>query len=200
MFRYLLSFIFICFALTAQAGELKDGDIIFQVTSGGQSKAIQLATKSKYTHCGVIYKEGNETYVYEAVQPVKRTPLKQWIAQGDDKHYVVKRLKNADAVLTPATVKKMKQIAQSFRGKDYDMAFAWSDDNIYCSELVWKVYKRGANIEVSKPQKLREFDLEHPVVKAKLKERYGSDIPLNEDVVSPAALFDSKLLEIVESN
>lgn len=200
MFRYLLSTIIVCFAITVHAGELKDGDIIFQITSGGQSKAIQLATKSEYTHCGIIYKEGNETYVYEAVQPVRRIPLKQWIAQGNDGHYVVKRLKNATTVLTPDAVKKMKQTAQNFTGKDYDLAFGWSDENIYCSELVWKVYERGANIEVSKPQKLKEFDLTHPIVKAKLKERYGNNIPLDETVVSPAAIFNSELLTTVESN
>ena len=33
----------------------KNGDIIFIVNPSGQGKAIQLATKSKYTHVGVIF-------------------------------------------------------------------------------------------------------------------------------------------------
>ena len=32
--------------------------------------------------------------------------------------------------------------------KDYDLYFEWSDDKIYCSELVWKIYKNGADIEL----------------------------------------------------
>ena len=66
----------------ADQDEIKNGDLIFQTSLSGQSKAIQLATKSKYSHCGLIYKDGNDFYVFEAVQPVKRTPLDKWIARG----------------------------------------------------------------------------------------------------------------------
>ena len=43
--------------------ELKSGDIIFQTNPKGQGKAIQLATGSKFTHCGVIFIEGRDTMV-----------------------------------------------------------------------------------------------------------------------------------------
>jgi uncharacterized protein YcfL len=46
---------------------LKDGDIIFQTSQSAQSKAIQAATHSKYSHCGIIYKEGSNYFVFEAV-------------------------------------------------------------------------------------------------------------------------------------
>lgn len=64
--------------------ELKNGYLIFQTSLSRQSKAIQLATRSKYSHCGIIYKEGNEYYVFEAVQPVKKTSLAEWMARGQD--------------------------------------------------------------------------------------------------------------------
>ena len=60
----------------------KDGDIIFQTTSGATGKAIQLATHSKYNHCGVLFFENNEWIVYEAIQPVKKTSLKEFNARG----------------------------------------------------------------------------------------------------------------------
>ncbi len=47
---------------------------------------------------------------------------------------------------------------------------------------------------------LKDFDLTHPVVRQKLLERYGSKIPMEEEVVSPASIFDSELLETVFSN
>lgn len=50
----------------------KEGDIIFQSTSGETGKAIQLATHSQYNHCGVLFLENNKWVVYEAVQPVKK--------------------------------------------------------------------------------------------------------------------------------
>jgi len=180
--------------------ELREGDLIFQTSLSRQSRAIQLATKSKYSHCGLIYKDGKEYYVFEAVQPIKRTPLEKWIARGKDGKYVIKRLKNADQVLTPATLAKMKQIGDAFNGKNYDLTFEWSDDKIYCSELIWKIYQRATGLEIGKTERLRDFDLTNEAVKQKMKERYGEKIPMNEIVISPAAIFGSELLITVKSN
>lgn len=184
----------------ADNDEIKNGDLIFQTSLSGQSKAIQLATKSKYSHCGLIYKEGSDFYVFEAVQPVKRTPLDKWIARGQDGKYVIKRLKNANEVLTPEVLSKMKQVGDNFNGKNYDLTFEWSDDKIYCSELIWKIYQRATGIEIGKLQKLSDFDLSNKAVQQKMRERYGDHIPADETVISPAAIFDSELLTTVKSN
>jgi uncharacterized protein YycO len=180
--------------------DIKDGDLIFQTSLSGQSKAIQLATNSKYSHCGLVYSDNGQFYVFEAVQPVKATPLDKWIARGKNGHYVIKRLKNADQVLTEATLQKLKQESGKFKGKNYDLAFEWSDDKIYCSELIWKIYQRATGIEIGKLEKLSNFDLTNRAVKQKMKERYGDKIPTDEIVISPAAIFDSELLKTVKSN
>lgn len=185
--------------LSAAEGELKDGDLIFQTSLSGQSKAVQLATRSTYSHCGIVFKENNKYYVFEAIQPVKRTPLQKWIARGDGGKYVVKRLKNADQVLTPDVIQKMKQVGKQFNGKNYDLTFEWSDDRIYCSELIWKMYQRSTGIEIGKLDKLSSFDLSSDVVKKKMRERYGDQIPMNEPVISPAAVFESELLITVRN-
>jgi hypothetical protein len=180
--------------------ELKEGDLIFQTSRSSQSKAIQLATKSKYSHCGIVFKEGDSFYVFEAVQPVKRTPLAQWIARGEKGEYVVKRLKNAEQTLTPEVLQKMKEIGKGFYGKNYDLAFEWTDEKIYCSELIWKIYKRAAGIEIGNLEKLGDFDLSSDQVKRKMKERYGNKIPMEELVISPASIFESELLTTVKTN
>jgi hypothetical protein len=59
------------------------------------------------------------------------------------------------------------------------------------------MYKDALNIEVGKLQELREFDLKNDIVKNKLRERYGDQIPLHEKVISPASIFDSELLTTV---
>lgn len=176
---------------------VKDGDIIFQTSESRQCEAVRIATNSKFSHCGIIYEIKGEKYVYEAVQPVKITPLKQWISHGKDNSYVVKRLKNASQVLTPDVLEKMKSYGKQFNSKDYDLYFEWSDDKIYCSELVWKIYKNGANIELCKTESLKSFNLSNPLVKEILSERYGSKIPLEEQVVAPSQIVESKLLETV---
>lgn len=107
---------------------LRDGDLIFQTSLSGQSRAIQEATGSKYSHCGIIYRDGCDYFVYEAVQPVKSTPLAQWIARGKGGHYVVKRLAGADSLLTERNIAAMRREAARFAGRDYDLTFGWSDD------------------------------------------------------------------------
>ncbi|MCF6133216.1 YiiX family permuted papain-like enzyme [Flavobacterium wongokense] len=176
---------------------VKDGDIIFQSSQSGQCEAIRIATNSKFSHCGIIYIVNGKKYVYEAVQPVSSAPLEQWIKHGEGNAFVIKRLKNAATVLDAATLKKMKDYGSKFNNKDYDLYFGWSDDKIYCSELVWKIYKNGANIELCKLASLKNFNLDNPKVKAILAERYGNRIPLEEQVVAPSQIESSALLETV---
>ncbi|MFC3559624.1 YiiX family permuted papain-like enzyme [Pedobacter jamesrossensis] len=180
--------------------EIKDGDIIFQTSTSTQSKAIQVATHSKYSHCGIIFKINNQYFVFEAVEPVKFTPLKDWINKGLDKHYVIKRLKNANKVLSTSIIEKMKLATNQFKGKHYDIYFDWSDEKIYCSELIWKIYKGTTGIEIGNLEKLKNFDLNNIAVKKKMAERYGNNLPLNQKVISPVSIFNSPLLKTISSN
>jgi len=182
-------------ALAAQ--ELRDGDIVFQISRSLQSKAIQLATHSPYSHMGIVFIIGGKPRVLEATTPVSLTPWKLWAMKGVGGHVVVKRLKAATRILTPEVVKKMRSTGLAWLGRNYDGKFSWSDDRLYCSELVWKIYKRAAGIEIGKLAKLKDFDLTHPVVRMKLKQRYAGRIPLDEPVIAPSAVFDSGLLTVV---
>jgi hypothetical protein len=174
----------------------QEGDLIFQTSLSSQSIAIQLATHSIYSHCGILFKKNQKWYVFEAIQPVQWTPLDHWIARGKDGHFVVKRLKDK-SLLNPQVIQKMKNVGKTWIGKNYDLFFEWSDDKIYCSELIWKIYYRTLKIELGSLQKLKDFDLSNPIVKMKLKERYQDKIPLEEPVISPVAVYDSELLETI---
>ncbi len=112
------------------------------------------------------------------MQPVKSTPLAEWIARGEGGHYVVKRLAGADSLLTERNLARMRREAARFAGRDYDLTFEWSDEKIYCSELIWKIYDRALGIRLAEPQRLGDFDLSTPAVREKLAERYGDDPPL----------------------
>jgi uncharacterized protein YycO len=178
--------------------EVQNGDIIFQTSMSSQSKAIQLATRSKYSHMGIIYESEGEFMVYEAIQPVKLTPLMEWISRGKEGEFVVKRLENADELLTQSALVRMKKLGEQFMGKSYDIYFEWSDEKIYCSELVWKIYKQALDIEIGQLERLSDFDLSHDVVKSIMKERYGDSIPMDEKVITPSAMFNSDLLMTVQ--
>jgi hypothetical protein len=91
----------------------------------------------------------------------------------------------------------MDSVAVSYEGRPYDSAFNWSDEKLYCSEVVWKVYHQGAGVNVGALRKLKEFDFTSPEVQKKLKERYPAGIPLEETVVSPEDVFQSGLLQTI---
>jgi len=183
----------------SSAATLNDGDIIFQTSRSSQSLAVQRATGSKYSHMGIVFFRGGKPYVLEAVSTVKFTPLSQWVARGVDGQFVVKRLRNSDEVLTSVALERLRAEAGKFTGRQYDLTFEWSDERIYCSELVWKAYDRSLGIQIGKLQKIRDFNLSDPSVKAKMRERYGSEIPLSEPVISPVAMFESPLLVTVRA-
>ena len=179
------------------ASQVKEGDIIFHQSHSRQSRAIKLATNSKYTHVGIIFKFNNKLQVLEAVQPVRLTDLNRFIKRGVKRHFIIKRLKNYDDIMTGDILKKLKDIGKSFLGRDYDLYFEWSDRRIYCSELIWKIYYRVTGIELGKLEKLKDFNLNAPLVKKLMRKRYGRSIPYNEIVISPVSIFNSDHLVTV---
>lgn len=184
-------------AALARVPDARPGDVIFHTSRSAQSLAVQRATRSPYSHMGVVLFRKGRPYVFEAVSTARYTPLDRWIARGNGRHYVLKRLRNASALLKPAALDRMARQARLMAGRPYDLTFEWSDDRLYCSELVWKLYKRTLDIEIGALQRIREFDLNDPAVRSKMRERYGSRVPLDEPVISPVAMFDSPLLVTV---
>ncbi|MNT11109.1 hypothetical protein D3C72_1459720 [compost metagenome] len=182
-------------AVAASPG-VQTGDLVFQQSRSAQSLAIQQATHSPYSHMGMIVTRQGQPYVLEAAARVAYTPLAQWAAQGERGHYVVKRLRDT-SLLTPQARERLAKAGAAYVGKPYDLVFAWSDEQIYCSELVWKIYQRTLGVKVGALAPLKSFDLTSPAVQAKMRERYGSNIPWEEPIISPAAMYESDQLVTV---
>ncbi len=174
--------------------EPQNGDIIFHTSRSAQSVAIQRATNSQYSHMGIVFLKEGKAFVFEAVEPVKSTPLNEWIARGVKSRFVVKRLRNADQVLTAAALARMQEEGERFRERHYDIYFEWTDDRVYCSELVWKIYERATGIEIGNLQEIGDFDLTDRLVRKKVWERWSGAPPPDETVISPETIFGSDLL------
>jgi hypothetical protein len=171
------------------------GDVVFQSTPGEQAKAIRAATGSRYTHCGVVFEEGGVFKVLEASQPVKVTPLAEFRKRSLPGTFEVRRLKEP---LSAAAIEAGKTWGREQVGLNYDPHFRWDDQTLYCSELVWKVFKK-AGVELCPTKRFRDYELEAPEVKKEIEQRYGSKekMPQDEPVVSPGDLADSPLLVAV---
>ena len=46
-------------------------------------------------------------------------------------------------------------------------------------------------------QRIKDLDLSDPAVQSKMRERYGNNVPTEEPVITPVAMFDSSLIETV---
>ena len=80
--------------LTAQTEPIKDvreGDVIFQTSQSQQSPLIQIATRSKISHCGIIVMKNGKLYVFETLKTLIVTPLDKFIARVEDGKYWLKR-------------------------------------------------------------------------------------------------------------
>jgi hypothetical protein len=178
--------------------KLRDGDLVFQTSRSTQSEAVALATRSRYTHMGVVLVEDGRPMVLEAVEPVKLTAFEKWVERGEGGRVVVKRLKAAEELLTPAARARMRGLARKWTGRHYDAQFRWDDQRLYCSELVYKLLDLAAGIRIGKLQRAKEMNLAAPGVQTKLRERFGGKkgaFNPEEIVISPQSMFDDPKLE-----
>lgn len=181
----------LCSSFLSTAQAFQDGDLIFQHSASIQSTAVQLATNSYFSHCGIIFYLEGKPYVFEALEPVGVRELEDWITGGEDQKFAVYRLK--DHNLSSTELNTMKRYLKTQLNKHYDLGFNWSDKEMYCSELAFKAYK-AIGIELCQTKSLRDFNLESPQVRKIMQQRYGSQIPYDEPMVSPGQLSESKLL------
>ena len=177
---------------------LQEGDVIFQTSNYGQSWAVQKATNSKYSHVGMLFKEQGKWMVYEAVQPVQKISLADFISHGDQKHFTISRFKS-DEQLSKEKIEKMKAFFNQLEGKNYDIYFEWSDKTWYCSELVWKMYDH-VGIKISEYERFGQYNLEDPAVKEIINERFQNGVKLDETVITPRGIYESPYMIEVYTN
>jgi len=168
MKKLIIGIVLILFFINCSSQDYKDGDIIFHTSKSSQSKMLQIATNSNITHVGVIFFKLGKPYVFEAVNPVKVTPLREFINRGVGSKYSIKRTKTS---ISNSELKIMMEYGKKQIGKPYDLKFEWSDSKIYCSELVWKIY-HTAGISLCDIKTFSEFNLNRPIVKESIQNRY----------------------------
>jgi len=161
---------------TANTAGLKEGDIVFQTSKSKQAPLVALATRSAYTHCGIIVFKGDQPYVLEASTVVKCTPYREWVERGVGKVCHKRRVfKNKDIKI------RYKQ----YLGKSYDLQFKFNNGKYYCSELVYEIYKEQFDTELCTPKKVKQYYLPDKVKRA-MKRR---NIQEDQLVVAPCDLL-----------
>lgn len=188
----------------APAPEVRTGDLVFQRSRTEQAKFIAIATHSPWTHVGVVFAgadapDGAGPVVLEAGDPVRYTPLATWAARSADDRIAIRRLADSTDVLTDAVLARMVEVAAGWVGLAYDPLFDWSDDRMYCSELVYKLFSVGAGHPIGALRTFGAYDLSEATVAAAVRARWGTPPPADAPVVSPADLYsDVQLVTVCE--
>lgn len=182
---------------SAASPAYREGDLIFHQSKGFQSLAILEATGSSWSHVGIIFKNKSGGWVVaEASQPVRIVSLTSFMNRGRDGGYRIYRARDFKAAQLPA----LRAAVEAEIGKPYDIYFEWSDDSIYCSELVYKAFFKAAGLELGDVQKFSDLHLDGPFVRALIRERLtktGRDLNLNEPIVTPISQMSDADLDLV---
>jgi uncharacterized protein YycO len=170
----------------------QEGDIVFQsLPRNPLIDAIEGATGSPYSHCGILHQTSSGWAVIEAIGPVRETPLSDWIAQSRDGQYSVYRLKEPYRPKIGAFV----QAAKSYKGLPYDIHYDLDDAAIYCSELIYKAFQKTTGEELGRLQALGELHWQ-PHVKV-IKQIEGGTVPVERKMITPRSLSEAPQLEKV---
>ena len=176
-------------AQTGAVGEVREGDVIFQTSQSEQSPLIQIGTRSKISHCGIIVMRGGKPYVLETLRTLVLTPLDKFIARGEEGKYWIKRSKKEN----------IKIRYSNYLGKRYDLAFKFDNGRYYCSELVYDIYKKQLGIELAEPRQVKDYLIlftdRLPKIKRAMKRR---GISKEQYAIAPVDIFNSGHLESVD--
>ncbi|MCP3165422.1 YiiX family permuted papain-like enzyme [Myxococcus qinghaiensis] len=173
---------------------LMTGDVVLHTSRSRQSKAIQAATHSPLSHVGLVEVTKQGIFVVEAVQPVQRVPFAKWKARGVKGHILVLRPEG----LTVEQRQRALEAAKAHLGKPYDWLFGWGDEAMYCSELVRKAYAQGAGVEYGTLEKLGSLDVAG--LEQQMRQRYGTQVPLEQELITPASLARDSRLMVLHSD
>lgn len=171
----LLMFVSIILGLAAAAASARDlpalrqGDLIFQQSTGPQSKAIRLASGSPYTHMGIVSLTGHGPVVIEAADVVRQTPLAAFLARGAQGRFAVYRMRNLDSDKADAVV----AAARTYLGRPYDLYFRLDPGSIYCSELPYRAFE-AVGIRLGRVERFGDLAIRNRAVKALFARRWAS--------------------------
>jgi hypothetical protein len=147
--------------------DVQAGDLVFHTSRSSQASAIFAATKSPYTHVGLVVRDpAGDLVVFEAKKRAGFTPLQAFLARGVNGRYAVFR-----PPLDDAQRARLHAEARALVGRPYDLHFAPDEARVYCSEAVDLVL-RAVGVELGGWRPTGELDLDAPAVKALFARRW----------------------------
>lgn len=156
---------------------LREGDIVFIETTSFQSKFVKLGMLSIWSHCGIAVDTPEGVQIMEADTTVRILPVERFIDKSVGGKYIIKR---------PEQRLSQPINQEKWLGRWYDLKFSFDNEEVYCSELVWLIYKEQG-IELCPPLKINEhLTVRLPIMQRALLER---GISPEQEAVAPCDLL-----------
>lgn len=205
--------ILICLLLLSGSGLAKDfklrsGDLIFQEACPGDlDNPIKEVTNSienyQFTHVGIVYiDDADQVFVLEATTPkVSLTPLSEYLYPEEAKKCypisVAGRLKPEYHDLIPRAL----ETGLTLVGKDYDYGYVLNNNEYYCSELIYEIFKQANKGKEVFPLNVMTFKAKNTDVISKgwteHFDKYNLPVPEGEPGINPGAMSRSDAIDFI---
>ncbi len=170
----------------------QEGDILFQsLPHSPLVDAIEGASGSPYSHCGIVADDDGRWVVLEAYRNVEVTPLREFIFRGRGQGFAVYRLRTDQRHHIPATIAN----AKSYLGRPYDSRYRMDDERIYCSELIYKAYRDATGQPLGPLVTLGELSWQP--YEQTITDFERGPAPLDREMITPKHMAQAEQLELV---
>lgn len=172
-----------------------EGDVIFQALPHMDVvDAIEGATESDFSHCGIVAQLDGQWVVYEAIGKVRTTPLYVYILRGRERGFAVYRWKETEQRRVPEILEQTRAMLH----RPYDTRYKMDDERIYCSELIYKAY-RAATGGGEAGRLVRLGDLKWQGYERTIIDLEGGPVPVDREMITPRDLALAPQLELFKS-
>ncbi|MCK9224436.1 MAG: hypothetical protein M0R46_11345 [Candidatus Muirbacterium halophilum] len=176
----------------------ESGDIIGHYSNADFLGFFRNVAKSDFNHVGIIIVNDGIPMVFEATGGgVGFNSLDNFSARGNGK-YTVLRVKPENSEIISNVIEQ----ALFYNGISYDNSFKFSDEKIYCSELVYKAYQKGGNLKVGNIQQVKDvigIQQYNPIFKG-IAGNFVKDISMDQEVIMPDSIMKSVKFNIIHQS
>lgn len=203
-----LNFIFALVVMSCTSEfELREGDFLFQdMDCGPMCNAIEEVTQgingAKLSHVGLVVFQNDSIKVVEAISKgVVFTPLDDFLnrshdADGNPK-VLVGRLRKEYRSLIPAAIQNLQQ----YKGCSYNQSYLMGNDEVYCSQLMYLIFKEannGKDVFQLAPMTFKPLNSsDYFEVWENYYHELGIPVPEGQPGINPAGMSRSPYLNIV---
>ena len=175
--------------------EPQDGDVLFQsLPRQPLSIAIEGATDSHWSHCGIVAHEDGQWFVYEAYGQVQRVTLREFWQRSRRNRFAIYRWREQER----KHVSEILTQVRSRMGVPYDSRYEMDDGKIYCSELIYKAFLAVKGRPLG--ELVRLGDLNWQPHRDLIERLEGGPVPVDRMMITPRDLANAVELELLRSH